>query len=121
MDTIQILFNRDDNDCLVVLEFTTEGITHKNDLLKALRDGITRWMIETKEGKSAFNYSSGDFNIGDLLGSYAGDYGFEESLEPYMKAVKIHGIKVLFELTVHNRVAYDKVLCNTAEVDPDPV
>lgn len=119
MNAIQILFNRDSNDVLIVLEFATEGISKRTQLIDALRAGITKWMKETKDGKKAYEYTGGDFNIGDLMATYADDNGFDESLEPYMKAGGIHGIKTIFELTVLNRVSYDKVLCNADEVEAE--
>jgi hypothetical protein len=43
-----------------------EKIQHDEELVAALKAGVTRWVKETDEGKAAYKYAGDDMNIGDL-------------------------------------------------------
>ena len=73
-------------------------------------------MSETTEGKQAWKYSSGDFNVGDLS-SY-----LDNDIDGLLKYLKAEGIEELSlecnsheERTAHSWT-YDTVLCNPEEL-----
>lgn len=49
-----------------IVDATVDGISTSGELRKAICRAVTNWINRTEDGKTAFNASCHDFNIGDL-------------------------------------------------------
>lgn len=105
--------HQDDLESFRVLVFSARTTRESNifsmsDLLSSIRRACDRW-AKTKEGRAAYENSSGDFNFGDLA-SYLGDFSLYHELTK-------EGIELTLEedLDINNHVDYDTVLMS----DPD--
>lgn len=78
----------------------------------ALRNALTAWVKETDEGKQAWEYSSEDFNVGDLT-----DWTDTQSLILYLSKYDIYSLSVdILTLPQHNWM-FDEVLVNDLELE----
>lgn len=64
--TLRRLGDDPDTVAHVAAEVTREELLEEKAFLKALREGLTKWVIKTQEGMDAYMESFRDFNIGDL-------------------------------------------------------
>jgi hypothetical protein len=109
---IPICFIRVDRtgvDALRVVEFATVA-ENKEDVLKRLERALTKWIMETKDGKAAWRESSEDLNIGDLVSYFDVQGNPVASLKPYLKRERIFKVKDVFVLTNAAQESYDRVL-----------
>lgn len=75
--TIKTIIKREAADeCTfaVVTAICDEQIKNPRQLQEVIVQGVTKWMAETKEGREAFQRTSGDFNIGDLSTELTDDW-----------------------------------------------
>jgi hypothetical protein len=84
--------------------------TERDDLdvdsvLGLLRDAVTDWVRETDEGRTAWEDSEEDFNIGDF-----DDLGEAESFRPFMRRHGIVRIMRLYLGDMLDAFPYDTVL-----------
>lgn len=79
-------------------------------LLHKFRAAVTQWIKETDDGANAWEYSGGDFNIGD----YA-SYESNEALNQYLAE---QGLSVSINIVNDddNTLAYDTVLANGDDI-----
>ena len=97
--------------CLSVIEFTHEAkLSSTDDLLDAFRRGVTKWVRTTGGGKTLWEKSVQDLNIGDIAKEIDND-----ALRECLKAEGIRGWKSVFGLCEDNEINYDTVL-----VGPEP-
>mgnify|MGYP000974103138 CR=1 FL=1 len=88
-----------------------------SEFLARLKKAITAWMKNTSAGELALEYSSDDFNIGDLSSHLE-----DGELEDCMKAEGI----LKFDITIHhcdegNPIwIYDTHLFNNSELEDNP-
>jgi len=66
----EFIVSRDSRDettlALVYADVNDKRLLNEKSFLKALKQAITEWVKNTPEGKSAWEQSSKDFNVGDL-------------------------------------------------------
>lgn len=93
-------------DQLAVIQFThDEKLKTAAAVLEAFERGITDWVESTVRGKKAWDYSSEDLNIGDMLG--------EEENEDLNSRLRREGISIWrcsYQLSEEEEVSYDKIL-----------
>ena len=83
-------------------------IQHQDDVdvLEAVDTCLSEWFSTTDEGRHAWEYSSHDFNIGDLLCG----------MMPPEELQSKHGIHILHDMVDRSiTINYDRVLGNVAE------
>ena len=82
--------------------------------MEAITRGVTAWIKGTEEGKAAWDYSSEDLNIGDLLGGYLPD---DADLRTCLIAegIEVESLNRIGDIT--DIVSYDRVLADTDELE----
>jgi hypothetical protein len=100
-------------------EVSTMGILNLRTLLETdaevketLTAATTHWVNTTQAGRSLWNYSCADLNIGDLASSSA----FQD--EAFLAALRDRGVEYVdcFVGDCDDAIAYDEVLVNEEEV-----
>lgn len=99
---------------VALVKFTLAKKMTKDQILIALTALLTQWAKETVEGKKAWEYTGGDFNIGDLA-SYEGDF-CKWLLHAKLTAKGIINFEFL-ENGDMDTESYDRVLMNTKELE----
>jgi hypothetical protein len=99
---------------IALVKFTLTKKMTKDQILKALTTLLTQWVKDTDEGKKAWEYSGGDFNIGDLA-SYEGEFG-EWIAHSKLTAKGIINFEYL-ENGDMDIESYDRVLMNADELE----
>jgi hypothetical protein len=115
----QITFKR--QDCAFLDQFAVITIEHAQNeapkhILAAFCRGVTKWVEKTSTGKKAWEDSSEDLNIGDLIASHEGD----PELAKYLKLQGITSWECTYWLSDRNVFDYDLVLADPEEID-EPV
>lgn len=90
---------------LATIELDFDGATEK-DGIDALEKAVSYWVRHTKEGRSLWDASSEDLNIGDLASQAMGEPSF-------VVALRLHGIthlKVESHALDSGTQSYDRVL-----------
>lgn len=101
-------------DTLAVYEFTHSAkLSGQDEVIAALRRGITRWVQNTTEGKKAWKYSSSDMNIGDV-----GDDP-PIPLRLLLNEEGISGYRCACQASDTDTVPYDTVLVDDDALDDD--
>ncbi len=84
-----------------------EGYDRAKRFLPFLRDAVTKWVAETKEGKKAWADSCNEFNIGDLS-MYKLDVIVQQvGVKEFIKSLKI---TCHIDVRRHSDWTYDTVL-----------
>ena len=101
-------------DTLAVYEVAhTTKLSTQDQVLAALRRGITAWVKNTDEGKKAWKYSGRDMNIGDVGSELS------HSLLEYLAGEGIYEIKDICQVGEPETVPYDTVLVNSNDLEDD--
>jgi hypothetical protein len=77
------------------------------EVFKAFTTGITKWVENTEEGQTLWNYTSEDLNIGDILNSSG-----NKTLNKYLAKEGIKKWATIYELIDQEEFSYDKVLAH---------
>jgi EAL domain-containing protein (putative c-di-GMP-specific phosphodiesterase class I) len=111
-----IIFIRRDGvsiDQLVVVRFEhNDTLLRPDQVTNAFERAVTEWVKTTDNGRSAWEQSSEDLNIGDLLCGYYGSPTFNKELNPLLSEQGIRDWKVVCELTEGALESYDRVLAS---------
>ena len=96
------------NQMIAIVEADVEFAPLQALFLPKLREAIAAWINKTKEGREAWDYSSEDFNVGDLAGL---GYESDTPLGQELAVVGIHNL----DITIMNLIGeadwhYDTVL-----------
>jgi hypothetical protein len=111
-------FQRPERDGGITLIASFQASDHCEDAgeaLAMLKIGITQWVQTTPAGRQAYEYSSEDFNIGDLASYWPGD-------KDLVKILAEHGIRELQLQTPVDDVTvveYDTQLVLRSELTDD--
>lgn len=81
-----------------------DKIKTSSDLTTALINACSKWG-ETPEGRKAYDYSSEDFNFGDLL-------SYVDQVQPFLIAEGVEEFKIDDDLQLDHALHYDTVLMN---------
>ena len=100
---------RGDVGRLLVLRLTTAEPMSADEAQAALEEGLSQWAQTTPEGRQAWDFSSEDYNVGDLCD----DLGNEDLLR-LLKEEGILAIAVAYELN-QDPISYDHVLISGVE------
>lgn len=110
-----ILFIRKDGfaiDQLCVIRVIHTAILPNTDkVMEAFEAGVTEWVETTQAGKKAWEDSTEDLNIGDLVGQYDGHAELDECLGKR----GIQAWTTLFTLADKNEIPFDRVLAHPSE------
>jgi len=84
MPNVKFIVRRESTDeetfALVTAKVLTDELKGEKEFLKALVKGITDWVRTTGNGKQAWEASSHDFNVGDLV-DYQSDFCLKQRLQ----------------------------------------
>lgn len=92
---------------------TNPELVYEKNFLRALIKAVTEWVKSTEDGKSAWEGTRHDFNIGDL----ADEIG-DEALERCLKHEGIRYMSIQIETNDHRcrHWTYDTVLADEGEL-----
>jgi S-adenosylmethionine hydrolase len=90
---------------ILITAETDDTILDDEELVDAIRAGVTSWVRKTKDGRDIYAYAGDDMNIGDLS-------GWEDEFLPYCP--NIHSLSFLVTIAAPNWV-YDTSLCNSID------
>lgn len=111
-----MLFNRNEGGVLAtfaIVTFTCEQSQDPKVLMEKFKAAVTDWINFTDEGKAAWNYSCGDFNIGDFA-SYENDQKLNECLAKEGLFVKIDLMN-----DADNVLPFDTILANDIDEEDE--
>jgi len=80
-----------------------DKIKTSSDLTLALINACSKWGQTTPEGRIVYDYSSGDFNFGDLL-------SYIDEVQPFLIAEGVEEFKIDDDLQLDHALHYDTVL-----------
>lgn len=106
MKKVTIPFIRMDGARLETMAVVEFSLDNKKDPQTELRKAATAWVRETDSGKTVWEYSGGDMNIGDIA-------SHDES--GFAKYVELHGIKdfrIVYVGDTSDALPYDTVLAD---------
>lgn len=99
-----------------ILKFKVKEIEESKVLIEKFISVLTQWVINTENGKKAWEYSSGDFNVGDL-------YSFEDEIRGAMSkelmAVGIHDFEIVWGGDSKEVMNFDTVLVDSSKLDEE--
>ena len=104
----------DEENTTAIISFTGEERLTVQETLNLVTTAVTKWIQKTKEGKKAWEYSCGDFNIGDLA-SYIED----DDLIKYFDEVGLTNVKLIDNEYESSKYIwnFDTVLGDTSELE----
>jgi hypothetical protein len=115
MTRVELLFTRPAEgfgshklDAAMLVSF---GVTEKSgktegEVMETFKRAVNRWVLETDQGKEAWEDSSYDLNVGDLFGSHEGD----EDLDRILADEGLFEVKCVWSLGEGAEYPYDTVL-----------
>lgn len=110
MKKTQIAFTRKEGgfiDQLLVVEFHhAESINSIEKVMQAFSGAITEWVENTEDGLEAWEQSTEDLNIGDLISEDT------QSLNPFLQKYGILKWQTIYQLHEKEEVSYDRVLAD---------
>jgi hypothetical protein len=111
-----LLFSRNEGGTVTtfaVVTFTSEQSQDPKVLIEKFKVAVTKWINATDDGDKAWEYSCGDFNIGDYA-SYDNDTELNKHLSDEGISVKINLMNDADAV-----YSYDTVLANEDEIESE--
>lgn len=102
MKLLVVRKNIDIDRAIIVSCKDNDKIKNNSDLTLALINACSKW-AETPEGRIVYDYSSGDFNFGDLL-------SYIDEVQPFLIAEGVEEFKIDDDLQLDHVLHYDTVL-----------
>jgi len=98
----------------VAAEVTEEILLRESKFMGVLIGALTKWALETKEGRAAWEGSSEDFNVGDLHSHLP-----NPTLEKYLRDAGIPHLEVecSSDHSQCRRWVYDTILMDSGKLD----
>ncbi len=114
MSKAELMFVRLDKCNLDAIALVSFEFTGQGEPLDALKQAVTAWVSETEDGKSCWEASSEDLNIGDLLNAAEKTSG-PKTLQRYLKTEGITRMHMRgLALNGGDQVSYDEHLVEKA-------
>lgn len=101
-----------DDPMIAIVEAEVDFSPLQSLFLPKLKEGVAAWINKTEEGKRGWDYSCGEFNVGDLSGC---DYDPESPLGQELAAVGILNLHISTMSLINSCWHYDTILVS----DPD--
>jgi len=96
-----------------IMKFKVMDDMDEKSVLKKFIDVVTQWVSSTEEGKEAWEYSSEDFNVGDLA-SYEDE--IKEAMSKELMANGIHDFEILWGGDSTEIVSFDTILVDSSKL-----
>jgi hypothetical protein len=108
----RLLVVRPESNVVALVSFRSVALMTGGQALVAIREAVTRWVMQTFEGTKAWDQSVEDFNVGDLIGYLSDPY-----LCVFLRTFGIYDLKIeSLELSYERKDwSYDTLLVNDSE------
>jgi hypothetical protein len=120
MYTTNLIFMRQDGVSttnIAVAEMDTKDKITQGEALNRLERAVASWVMSTKSGRTCWNYSGGDLNIGDLA-MYEVEFRAKKSKAPqWLRNNGIEDVRIDSTYICEDVIPYDHVLGTTPEED----